>query len=93
MDNENKPDLIDAVEALLGIGTMVAELQTTDEGAEAIYSICDRVAEHFGIESRELEQTDNPDGSITLKYKDDKPKPPKLTVIDGKLPEDDESIH
>jgi hypothetical protein len=54
-----------AVGELLNIAAIAADLQSTDQGAEEIYAMCDLVAEYHGIEHARIEVTENSDGSFT----------------------------
>ena len=58
-----------ALGELLNIATIAADLQSTDEAAEEIYSMCDLVAEYHGIERARIEVTENSDGSVTSRLK------------------------
>jgi len=73
-DDFNDDDLTDeelehivqaAVGELLNIAALAAELQTTDEAAEEIYTMCDLVAEYMGIQRALMDTVENPDGSYT----------------------------
>ena len=57
-----------ALGELLNIAASVAELQTTDEAAEEIYSICDLVAEYYQIERARAITTEHEDGSFTTHF-------------------------
>lgn len=57
-----------AVGELLNLAAGVAELQTTDEAADDIYTICDLVAEYHGIERAVVVTTENDDGSFTTHF-------------------------
>lgn len=56
-----------AVGELLNIASIAAELQTTDEGADEIYNMCDLVAAYFEIERTEMVTEENEDGSFTVR--------------------------
>jgi hypothetical protein len=58
----------DALGELLNIAASVAELQTTDEGAEEIYAICDLVAEYYQIERARAVTIEHEDGSYTTHF-------------------------
>ena len=58
-----------AVGELLNIAAIAADLQSTDEAAEEIYSMCDLVAEYHGLEHARIEVTENSDGSFTSRLK------------------------
>ena len=57
-----------ALGELLNIAASVAELQTTDEAAEEIYSVCDLVAEYYQIERARAITTEHEDGSFTTHF-------------------------
>ena len=57
-----------AIGELLNIAASVAELQTTDEGAEEIYNVCDLVAEYYQIERARAVTTEHDDGSFTTHF-------------------------
>lgn len=57
-----------AIGELLNIAAGVAELQTTDEAAEEIYTICDLVAEYFEIERAQAITVEHDDGSFTTRF-------------------------
>jgi hypothetical protein len=57
-----------ALGELLNIAASVAELQTTDEGAEEIYNICDLVAEYYQIERARAITVEHDDGSFTTSF-------------------------
>jgi hypothetical protein len=59
-----------AVGELLNIAAIAADLQSTDQGAEEIYAMCDLVAEYHGIEHARIEVTENSDGSFTSRVRD-----------------------
>ena len=58
-----------AVGELLNIAAIAADLQSTDEAAEEIYSMCDLVAEYHGLEQARIEVTENSDGSFTSRVR------------------------
>lgn len=64
-DEEAEQIVQAAVNELLNIAAGVAELQTTDEAADEILTMCDLVAEYFDIERAEIETVENEDGSYT----------------------------
>lgn len=73
MSDDFDPDEIDqivlaAVGELLNIAASVAELQTTDEAAEEIYTICDLVAEYYQIERVKAITEEHEDGSFTTRF-------------------------
>ena len=104
-DDFTPEDLLGAVEALLNIGAQAAEMQVTEEGREAVYSILNFVAAHHGIEIAEVEEEELEDGSIHVRFKDNEittttKQRPKLSVIQGgaallddTTPDDDDSVH
>ena len=57
-----------ALQELLNIAASVAELQTTDEAAEDIYSVCDLVAEYYGIGRARAIVEEHEDGSYTTRF-------------------------
>jgi len=57
-----------ALGELLNIAASVAELQTTDEAAEEIYTICDLVAEYYQIERARAITEEHEDGSFTTRF-------------------------
>jgi|TARA_B110000908_G_scaffold141279_1_gene168803 hypothetical protein len=57
-----------ALGELLNLAAGVAELQTTDEGADSIYAICDLVAEYYQIERVQAIIEDHDDGSFTTRF-------------------------
>jgi hypothetical protein len=82
-DEKVRQLVIQAVNDLLNIAAGVAELQTTDEGAEDIYTTCDLVAAYFGIEQAELETIENADGSYTTRVKNSEKLETRTTAIPG----------
>ena len=60
--------LLAAIGELLNIAAQVAELQTTDEGAEDIYAVCDLVAEYYQIERAVAITEEHDDGSFTTRF-------------------------
>ena len=100
-DQDKGQDIQGAIEALLNIAAQAAEMQVTEEGREAIYSILNFVADHFDIEIAEVVEEELEDGSIHVTFKEEGTKKrPKLSVIQGGIgllddttPDDDDSVH
>lgn len=78
IDRETREQL----EAALNIMAQVAEMQATDEGLVAIYSLANSIADRFGIESR-VATVEEVDGKIVVTYaedSDDEDVPPPGSV-------------
>lgn len=75
-DDEIQSAVLAAVNQLLNWSALVAELQTTDEAAEEVYSVCDLVAAYFNIERAEMITEENEDGSFTTRVRGE-PSPPQ----------------
>jgi len=91
-DNEdfNIEDVLHAaIEELLNIASGVAELQVDDASAEEIYTICDVVAEYYGIKRAVAVTTENDDGSFTTRFEEpdleQTPTAPRTTSIPGSI--------
>ena len=77
IDDETREQL----EAALNLLASVAELQATDEGLAAIYSLANSIADRFGIQSR-VATVEEQDGKIVVTYAedDDEETPPPGSV-------------
>jgi|TARA_B110000977_G_scaffold3869_1_gene5329 hypothetical protein len=69
-DEEVQAAVSMALGELLNIAAIAADLQSTDEGAEEIYAMCDLVAGYHGIERAILDTEENADGSFTTRVRD-----------------------
>ena len=67
-DEEVEQIVLVALQELLNIASGVADLQTTDEGAEDIYAMCDLVAEFYGIGRAKAIIEEHEDGSYTTRF-------------------------
>ena len=67
-DQEVEAVVMAAISELLNIAASVADLQTTDEGAEDIYAVCDLVAEYYQIERAVPITEEHEDGSFTTRF-------------------------
>ena len=89
MDDLGEDLVMAAVGELLNIASGVAELQGDDASADEIYTMCDIVAEYFGIERAVAVTTENEDGSYTTRFEhteDDTPtRAPDDTHIPGSI--------
>lgn len=90
-DEEIEAVVMSAINELLNIAAGVAELQTTDEGAEEIYAVCDLVAEYYQIERVMPITEENADGSFTTHFESYTGTPaapatqPRTTPIPGSI--------
>lgn len=76
-----------ALENLLNIAALAAELQQDDDSCEEIYAQCDLVAAYHGIERQAMTVEENPDGSYTTRFADADQDPPaaRTRVIPGHI--------
>ena len=104
MSDDETPDDLDiqqVVEALLNICGQAAEMQIDEESRNAIYDMCDAVAEHHGIPRFDAVIEEQEDGSSRVTYygkgmAEDLPTTkPKLKLVVDNNPEDDDdtTIH
>ena len=59
-----------ALENLLNIAALAAELQQDDDSCEEIYAQCDLIAAYHGIERHTVTVEENSDGSYTTRFGD-----------------------
>ena len=101
MSDEKTPpelDIQQIVEALLNICGQAAEMQIDEESRNAIYDMCDAVAEHHGIPRFDAVIEQQEDGSSRVTYYgegvgsrvDDTNFKPKLKLVVDNGQEDDE---
>jgi len=78
MKYEIDDDTRELLEAALNMLASVAEMQATDEGLAAVYSLANQIADTFGIESR-VATVEELDGKLIVTYTeetdDDDPTP------------------
>lgn len=60
--------VVAAIQELLAIAAGVADLQTTEQGADDIMNLCDIVAEYYQIERSRAVLTEHDDGSYTTSF-------------------------
>ena len=71
MSDEEVAALVQAaLENLLNIAVLAAELQQDDDSCEEIYAQCDLIAAYHGIERQTMTVEENPDGSYTTRFAD-----------------------
>lgn len=73
-----------ALENLLNIATLAAELQQDDASCEEIYAQCDIIAAYYGIERQAMTVEENPDGSYTTRFADT-PAAARTVAIPGHI--------
>lgn len=94
---DNELDIQQVVEALLNICGQAAEMQLDEEARNAIYDMCDAVAEHHGIPRFEAVVEEQPDGSSRVTYYGDgvsaELDKPSLKLVVNNGDDDPETIH
>ncbi len=80
------------MEEIFNMAQRVVDLQIDDETAQELQHILEDGADLFGIRQQEVTVTEDPEGTLRISVtelsdKQQTPQGPKLTVIDGDLPD------
>lgn len=85
MSDEEVAALVQAaLENLLNIAALAAELQQDDASCEEIYAQCDLIAAYHGIQRQTVTVEENSDGSYTTRF-GDTPDEPRTIQIPGAI--------
>lgn len=85
MSDEEVAALVQAaLENLLNMCALAAEMQQDDASCEEIYAQCDLIAAYHGIQRQSIEVEENPDGSYTSRF-GDAPTEPRTIQIPGAI--------